>query len=84
MGGAGGRDLAVITGILIEKSQLLKGQATAIVTTNEDRKSMDEMFQALVREGKRRGLTIDGDYEVVVDPPAAASVLPRPSSGNAA
>ncbi len=74
---------ALIFGILVDKAQLLKGQATVIVG-HEKRKEMDELFVLLVQEGKRRGFTIDGDYEVVTDPPATPTALPRPPNGNTA
>ena len=55
MGGASAKDLAVITGILTEKSQLLKGLPTANVSI-ADAKSLDETARIFTKENIRRGL----------------------------
>ncbi len=81
--GANAYQQALILGILIDKARLLRGEATVIVS-HEKRKEMDELFVLLVQEGKRRGLTIDGDYEAVVDPSVTPTALPRPPNGNTA
>jgi hypothetical protein len=64
------KDLAIVMGILIEKRQLLKGEPTQIIST-EDRSKLINIMPLLIVEAKRRGLTIDMNPEtqeaVVVD-----------------
>ncbi len=84
MGGASAKDLAVITGIMAEKSQLLKGKATAILTTNEDRMNRDELHKELIKEGIRRGLITNAVWEEVIAESKVPDVLPLPSNGSAA
>ena len=57
LGGASARDSAVIAGIAIDKSLLLKGEPTQIMG-HEERKKLEELAPALLAEIKRRGLTI--------------------------
>lgn len=59
-----GKDLASIFGILIDKSQLLRGEPTQI-TRLEDVKKLDELGVMLQAEMKRRGKIIDITPEVV-------------------
>ena len=60
MADASFRDLALGTTAMIEKRQLLRGEPTAIVSDLE-RKKLIEMMPLLFAEGKRRGLTLDGE-----------------------
>ena len=72
---AGTKDLAITTGILTEKLQLLEGKPTEI--TRSDIRHMHELIPALVEEAARRGMidlkkTIEGrvseaDYVEVDD-----------------
>jgi hypothetical protein len=61
------RDLSMGIGILIEKRQLLKGEPTQIISI-EERKRLDELLPMLVKEAARRGITIDGKVERIVEP----------------
>lgn len=60
------RDLALGGTAMIEKRQLLKGQPTAI-TSDLERKKLIELTPLLLVEAKRRGLTIEGTAERVVE-----------------
>ncbi len=82
MGGASAKDLAIISGILIEKSQLLKGEATVIMTTNEDRKNRHDLHKELIKESLRRGMITDAEWEEIVETTESARALPRPSNGS--
>ena len=72
---AGTKDLAITTGILTEKLQLLEGKPTVI--TRSDVRHMHQLIPALVEEAARRGMidlkkTIEGrvseaDYVEVDD-----------------
>ncbi len=53
------RDLALGATALIEKRQLLRGEPTQIISDLE-RKKLAELLPALIAEGQRRGLTIEG------------------------
>ncbi len=53
-----GRDLAVILGILIDKTQVLGGKPTAIYDVNVSHK-IEVMMPQFMAEARRRGLTID-------------------------
>lgn len=66
MADAGFRDLSMGIGILIEKRQLLKGEPTQIISI-EERKRLDELLPMLVKEALRRGITIDGKAEKIVE-----------------
>lgn len=57
--GASHRDLGLVAAALIEKRQLLRGEPTAIVSDLE-RKKLHELLPALMLEGRRRGITMDG------------------------
>ena len=59
-----GKDLASIFGTLIDKSQLLRGEPTAI-TRLEDVKKLDELAVMLDKEMRRRGKVIDVTPEVM-------------------
>jgi predicted transcriptional regulator len=60
------RDLALGSTAMIEKRQLLRGEATVIISDLE-RKKLHEMLPALIAEGQRRGITVDGTATVVKD-----------------
>ena len=65
---AGVRDLAMGAAQLIEKQQLIRGEPTAIISDHE-RAKLHELAPALLREIKRRGLTIEGHIvEKVIEP----------------
>lgn len=62
------RDLSIGTTALIEKLQLLEGKPTQIISDLE-RKKLHELLPLLLEEGKRRGITLDGQVtEKVVSP----------------
>ncbi len=67
MGAASLQNLAVSTGILIDKSQLLQGEPTTI-TRVEDIKKLDELAEMLNEEMKRRGRLIDVTPEKLPNP----------------
>ena len=52
------RDLTVGLGILIEKRQLLSGEPTQILSLDE-RKNLRDMLPVLMKEAKRRSITIE-------------------------
>ena len=52
------RDLSIALGILIEKRQLLRGEPTQILST-EERKTLDISIPLIVKEAQRRGMIID-------------------------
>jgi predicted transcriptional regulator len=54
------KDKAIAAGIFIDKRQLLSGEPTQILSV-EDRRKLDELLPMIVREAKRRGMTIDVD-----------------------
>ncbi len=66
---ASARDLAVTSGVLIDKRQLLRDKPTHIVKI-EDIRKMDEMAKLLHEEMERRGLLVDVTPEPVADAPA--------------
>ena len=68
MGAASLQNLAVSTGILIDKSQLLQGAPTTI-TRIEDVKKLDELAEMLNDELQRRGKLIDVTPEKLPNPP---------------
>lgn len=51
---------------LIQNSRLLKGEATQIIS-HEDRRKLKELIPAMIKEAKRRGITIDVTPEVAPD-----------------
>lgn len=67
MAQASARDLVIITGVLIDKIRLLQDQPTQIVD-DRTRKSLDELWPALVAEAARRGLAIPSSQLVDVTP----------------
>lgn len=56
---ASARDIMTGLAQLIEKRQLLRGEPTSIIS-NDDRKKLSELLPALMAEGKRRGITMEG------------------------
>lgn len=68
MAEASARDLGLMAGVLIEKRQLLRGEPTQIIS-NDDRKKLHELLPALIAEGQRRGITVQGQVlEKVIEP----------------
>ncbi len=49
---------------MVEKRQLLRGEATVIVSDLE-RKKLNELLPLLIAEGQRRGITIEGEAKVI-------------------
>ena len=73
------RDLAVASGILAEKRQLLRGEPTGIFSV-EDRRRLTDLIPLLLEEARRRGETIElnpGEYSST-DGPEAPSARVRP------
>lgn len=69
------RDLSLGAAQLIEKKQLVDGQPTVILS-DADRKRLHELLPALIAEGRRRGITIEGQVtakEVTVEPVRAST-----------
>ena len=54
------QQLAISFGILVDKSRLLKGEPTAIYS-HEDMRKLDDLGVALMKEMKRRGITLEGE-----------------------
>lgn len=59
-GEASFRELAFAATAMAEKRQLMRGEPTQIVSDLE-RKRLNELLPALIAEGRRRGITIDGE-----------------------
>ncbi len=58
MAGASVKDLAISAGVMIDKSRLLKDQATHVIKIQDIRK-LDEMAKVLHEEMERRGMLVD-------------------------
>ena len=58
LAGSSAKDLAVTFAVLTDKSLLLRGQPTQIIS-HEERLSLNVLMPSLVREIQSRGLTID-------------------------
>ncbi len=58
MAGASVKDLAISAGVMIDKSRLLKDQATHVIKIQDVRK-LDEMAELLHAEMERRGMLVD-------------------------
>lgn len=56
---ASARDIMLGLGVMIEKRQLLRGEPTQIIS-NDDRRKLHELLPALIAEGRRRGITVEG------------------------
>lgn len=61
---ASAKDLAVTIGILIEKRALLRGEPTAILST-EERTNLNVLVTHVMKEAQRRGITVDQTGEEV-------------------
>ncbi len=74
------RDLSMGASQMIEKRQLLMGEPTQIMTF-EERKTIDELGPALFAELKKRGKTIDVEFENIPPsgplPPESVSLSMR-------
>ncbi len=57
-GAVSARDKMVVAGILVDKRQLLSGEPTAIVSV-EDRRSLEALTGAMLKEAHRRGIEIE-------------------------
>ena len=66
MAEASARDIMLGLGVMIEKRQLLRGEPTQIISDHE-RKKLHELLPALIAEGQRRGITIEGEVVKVVN-----------------
>ena len=55
---ASAKDLAITIGILIEKTQLLEGKPTQILSIDE-RRHINDLLPAVISEARRRGHVID-------------------------
>jgi len=65
---ASARDIMLGLGVMIEKRNLLRGEPTAIIS-DHDRKKIHELLPALLEEGRRRGITVEGKVtEKLVEP----------------
>ncbi len=53
------RDLGLVKAALIEKRNLLKGEPT-IIMSDAERAKLTDLLPALIEEGKRRGIIIEG------------------------
>lgn len=60
---ASARDLSMGIAQLLEKRQLLRGEPTAIISDHE-RSKLHELLPALIAEGVRRGISMDGVKDV--------------------
>ena len=74
MAAASGKDLAIMVGVLVDKAQLLRGQPTAILST-EERMSLRDLMPEMVREIRRRGLVIDATADEIIVTPENPGVL---------
>ena len=61
------KDLAIATGILIEKRELLNGRPTQNIDFTS-RMTVHHMLPRLMEEARRRGITVDGTARVVEGP----------------
>ena len=58
LAGASAKDLAIVTGILLDKRQVLKGEPTQRISI-EERGKLEDLIPMLISEAKRRGMAID-------------------------
>lgn len=56
------KELSTVIDTMLTKSQLLKGEATSIITI-DDRRKLHELMPAIVREAERRGQIIDVEVD---------------------
>lgn len=73
MANASLRDVAYALDRMLNYRQLMRGEPTAILSV-EDRRTLNELIPALVREAQRRGVLIEGQAVHVPDAPAPAGV----------
>lgn len=66
------KDLAIATGILIEKRELLNNRPTQIIDFTS-RLQVQQMLPRMMAEAKRRGIVVDVTPEVVQQPVLSAS-----------
>ena len=83
---ASAKDLAIITGILLEKRQLLSGEPTHILS-HEDRMSLNKLAPALEAEFRRRGFLAEDRGDIIditptVVRPGKSSVHSGKKTGN--
>ena len=64
MSQASGKELAVMTGILLEKRQLLSGEPTHILS-HEDRMSLNKLAPALEAEFRHRGFLAEDRGDII-------------------
>ncbi len=64
LAGAGVRDLAVTTGIMLDKARLLREQPTQIVTV-EERRKLIELMPMFLKEAERRGMVIENGKVII-------------------
>ncbi len=57
-------ELMRLSGLAIDKLQLLEGKPTAIMG-HAERRTLNELIPAIMVEAKRRGLTLEGDFKDV-------------------
>jgi len=62
------RDITYALDRVFNMRQLLKGEPTAILGI-EDRKQLNQLVPLMLQEAQRRGIVMDGDYEVVPGEP---------------
>ena len=63
-----GRELTSIVSMLSEKRALLRGEPTQIVS-HEQRQKLNDLLPELIKEAKRRGITIEGSMKDVTPKP---------------
>lgn len=61
---ANAQQIAIVFGILAEKRELLQGKPTQIFSF-EERKSMQELLPAVLREAQRRGFIMDPSHVTI-------------------
>ena len=66
-GEASFRDLAMAAAAMAEKRQLLRGEATQIIS-NHEREKLHTLLPLLITEGRRRGIIIDGTAITIKEP----------------
>lgn len=64
---ANAQQIAIVFGILAEKRELLQGKPTQIFSF-EERKSMQDLLPAVLREAQRRGFVLDTSHVTIEQP----------------
>ena len=62
------RERVTAISAFVEKRALLRGEPTQIVT-HEQRQKLDDLLPELIKEAKRRGITIEGKMKDVTPKP---------------